>query len=124
MKEDRRSLQLRVLGFGGFVDGDVGVGVFPEGEEILVGGERTDVGSIGIRSLRGSRLQGIGASHAQMRQRSRPAVPHDAAVVENLLKLGGGRLALSRRQIRLAANIGWIEAGNIGYKKKFAQLDW
>src|ERR1700740_1434372 len=30
--------QLRVLLFGFFQDGDVGVGVFPEGEEILVGG--------------------------------------------------------------------------------------
>jgi hypothetical protein len=28
-------------------DGDVGVGVFPEGEEILVGGECPDAGGIG-----------------------------------------------------------------------------
>jgi len=33
-------LQLRVLGFGLLQDGDVGVGVFPEGEEVVVGGER------------------------------------------------------------------------------------
>ena len=44
-------LQLRVLGFGFFQDGDVGVGVFPEREEIFVGGERPDAGRIGIRSL-------------------------------------------------------------------------
>ncbi len=88
-------LQLRVLRLGFLQDGDVGVGVFPEGEEIFVGGERPDAGGIGIRSLRGSRLQGVGASHSQMRQRSRPAVPDDAAVVENLLKLGGGCTALS-----------------------------
>jgi hypothetical protein len=44
-------LQSRVLGFGLLQDGNVSVGVFPEGEEILVGGERTDAGSIGIRSL-------------------------------------------------------------------------
>ena len=30
--------QLRVLRLGFFEDGDVGVGVFPEGEEILIGG--------------------------------------------------------------------------------------
>jgi hypothetical protein len=36
------SLQLRVLRLGFFQDGDVGVGVFPEREEILVSGERTD----------------------------------------------------------------------------------
>ena len=83
-------LQLRVLGFGLLQDGDVGVGVFPEGQEIFVGGERPDAGGVGIRALRGFRLQGVGASHAQMRQRSRPAVPDDAAVVENLLELGGG----------------------------------
>ena len=31
-----RLLQLRVLRLGFFQDGDVGVGVFPEGEEVLV----------------------------------------------------------------------------------------
>jgi hypothetical protein len=35
-------LQLCVLGFGFFVDGGVRVGVFPEGQEIFVGGERID----------------------------------------------------------------------------------
>jgi|ERR1017187_9926445 hypothetical protein len=45
-------LQLRVLRLGFLQDGDVGVGVFPEGEEIIVGGECPDAGNIGIRSLR------------------------------------------------------------------------
>src|SRR5580704_4179714 len=49
---------------------------------------------VGVRSLRCSRLQGVGASHSQMGQRARPAVPDDAAVVENRLKLGGGGIAL------------------------------
>src|SRR5436305_8341891 len=31
------SLQLRVLGFSLLQDGDVGIGVFPESEEVLVG---------------------------------------------------------------------------------------
>ncbi len=31
-------LKFGVFGFGLFEDGDVGVGVFPEGEEVLVGG--------------------------------------------------------------------------------------
>ena len=104
-------------------DGDVGVGVFPEGEEIFVGGERPDAGGIGIRSLRSSRLQGIGTSHSQMRQRSRPAVPDDAAVVEDLLELGGGGTALSGCQIRLSANIRRIEAGNIGDERDLPELD-
>jgi hypothetical protein len=38
-KADKRLLQLRVLRFGLFQDGDVGVGVFPECDEILVGRE-------------------------------------------------------------------------------------
>src|ERR1019366_1626776 len=94
-----RLLQLRVLRLGLLQDGDVGVGVFPEGEEIFVGGERPDAGGVGIGSLRGSRLQRVRACHAQMRQRSRPAVPDDAAVVENLLKLGSGGTTLSRCQV-------------------------
>jgi hypothetical protein len=38
------SLQFRVLGFGCFVDGNVGVGIFPEREKVSVSGKR--VGSI------------------------------------------------------------------------------
>jgi UPF0716 family protein affecting phage T7 exclusion len=33
-------LQLRVLLFGFFLDRNVGVGVFPQGKEFFVGGER------------------------------------------------------------------------------------
>jgi hypothetical protein len=43
-----RLLQLRVLGLGLLQDGDVGVGVFPEGEEISVGGKGADAGGIGV----------------------------------------------------------------------------
>src|SRR5580693_2074215 len=102
--------QLRVLSFGLFQDWDVRVRSFPEREEILVGGTRPNAGGIGIHSLRGSRLQGIGASHSQMRQRTCPAIPDDAAVVENLLKLGGGRAALSGCQVCFSAYIHVIEA--------------
>ena len=44
-------MQLRVLRLGLLQDRDVGVGIFPEGEEVFVGGERPDTGGIGIRSL-------------------------------------------------------------------------
>src|ERR1039458_2073341 len=54
--------QLRVLRFGFFQDGDVGVGVFPEGEEVFVGSEHPDAGGIGIRSLRHRLItHGLGA---------------------------------------------------------------
>src|ERR1700756_4710442 len=56
----QKLLQLRVLGFGLLQDGDVGVGVFPEGEEVFVSSQCPDAGGVGVRSLRGSRLQGIG----------------------------------------------------------------
>jgi hypothetical protein len=71
-------LQFRVLGFGFLQDGDVGIGVPPECEEVFVGGKRPDAGSIGISTLRSSCLQRIRTRDAQMRQGSCPAVPHNA----------------------------------------------
>ena len=106
-----------------FQDGDIGIGVFPEGEEIFVGGERAHAGGIGVGSLRSSRLHGVGASQSEMRQSSRPAVPDDAAVVENLLELDGGSGALSGRKIRLPAYVHVMEAGNIVDKWNLPQLD-
>jgi hypothetical protein len=44
-------LQLGVPRFGVFQNGDVGVGVFPETEEILIGGQRSSSGGVGISSL-------------------------------------------------------------------------
>jgi hypothetical protein len=43
----KRRARTRVLGRGLLQDGNLGIGLFPEGEEILVGGERPDAGSIG-----------------------------------------------------------------------------
>ena len=63
------SLQLRVLCLGFFQDGNIGVGAVPEREEIFIRGKGPDAGSIGIRSLRGSRLQSVRPRHSQMRQR-------------------------------------------------------
>jgi hypothetical protein len=108
------SLQLRVLGLGLLKNGDIGIRVLPQRQKIPVGCERPDAGSIGIRALRTSRLQRIGTSHAQMRQRSRPAIPDNTAVIENLVKFGGSSNALSRRQACLSPRVRWIETGNIG----------
>jgi hypothetical protein len=49
-----RLLKLRELCFGLFEDGDVGIGVFPEAEEILIG----DFGFYAIAD------KGVGASQA------------------------------------------------------------
>ena len=59
LRQEDQLLQLRVLRFGFLQDGDIGVGVFPQREEILVSGERPDAGGIGICSLRASRLQSV-----------------------------------------------------------------
>jgi len=59
-------LQLRVFRLGFLQDGNVGVGVFPQPEEVFVGGERPSAGSIGIGALHGSRLQDIGARDTEM----------------------------------------------------------
>jgi hypothetical protein len=55
---EARSSQLRIFCFGLLQDGNIGVGVFPEREEIL----------IGRLCLSGVALHGIGAGKAKMRQ--------------------------------------------------------
>jgi hypothetical protein len=55
-----KSLQLGVFDFGLFEDGNVGIGVFPEGEEILIRGA----------GFGGVALQHIGASELNMNERT------------------------------------------------------
>src|SRR6185295_13469558 len=62
--------------------------------------------------------------YAKMGQRSRPAVPNDTAVVENLLKLGGGSAVLVRCQVYFPANVIHVKAGNVGHKSDLSELDW
>ena len=50
---DKQLLQLHVLRLGLLQDGDVGVGVFPEGEEILIGSFR--FGRIALEHIRRER---------------------------------------------------------------------
>jgi hypothetical protein len=45
----RATLQRRVLSLGLFQDGDVGVGVFPEGEEILI--RRLSLGGVALHGV-------------------------------------------------------------------------
>ena len=79
--------------------GDVGVGVFPQREEILVG--RLGLG----RSPDNSE----GSAQLQVRQRADRIADHDPAVIENLLELRGGFGALMCRQIGQATHIDRIE---------------
>jgi len=61
-------LQLRVLGFGLLQDWDVGVGVFPEREEILVGGEC--LGGIACHGVGTTDLKADGATRGVGRRRA------------------------------------------------------
>jgi hypothetical protein len=76
-------------------DGDLGIGVLPQREEILIG--RLGFGGVA--------LHGIGARQAQARQRAERAVDHYAPTIEKLPELGCSRSSLAQQQIRLAARI-------------------
>ena len=119
-------LQLCVFRFGFLQDGDVGVGVFPQIEEILVGG--AGLGE-GVRLWRGqpapirrgvacgapvvSRRPGgratcagfecIGPAQAEVGQRAQWTIHHQAGMVEDFLKFGRGLFTLAQCQVSLAA---------------------
>src|SRR6516165_6601546 len=82
-------LQLCVFRLGLLQDGDVGVGVFPECKEVLIRGT----------GLRGVALQHISANEAKMGKRTDGLVQDEAAMIENLLELGGSLATLMRSQI-------------------------
>src|ERR1017187_844373 len=92
-------LQPGVFRFSLDEDRDVGVGVFPEAEEILVGG--LCLGLIARHSERSAQLQ--------VRQRADGIADYNAAVIENFLEFRGGFGALVCGQIGLAAQIDRIE---------------
>jgi hypothetical protein len=94
-------MKLGVLRFSGDENGNVLVGVFPQCEEIL----------ISRLGLSGVALHGLGAGEAQVRQCPGPAVPDDAAVVEDSLEFDYGRISICRRQVRLASNIHGVKTG-------------
>src|ERR1700691_2174639 len=58
-----------------------------------------------------------------MRQGSRPAVPDNPAMVENLLELGRSALTLSGCEICFAPNVGGVEAGKVGDERNCPQLN-
>jgi hypothetical protein len=89
-----RLLQLGVFGFCSDEDGDIGVGIFPEREEIVVGGA----------SLRRVALQCIGAGKAEVRDGSRFTRPYQPSTAENFLKLGSsGDVAMNDAPLSCAA---------------------
>jgi hypothetical protein len=93
-------------------DRDVGVGIFPECEEVLVGNARLResiawerghlarsllllAGGRDARAPRNTGFECVGAAQAEMRQRADGLVDDQAGVIENLLKFDGGRAGQS-----------------------------
>src|ERR1700730_65735 len=78
LSTEKGLLQLRVLRFGFLQDGDVGGGVFPQREEIL------------IRSagLGGVALERVGTGETEMGECAQREVYGNAAMVQKFLKLG------------------------------------
>src|SRR5580700_3638158 len=58
-----------------------------------------------------------------MRQCPCPAIPDDAVVVENFIKLGGGSAALPCCQVSLTAHVRGIETGSIVDERNRPELD-
>ena len=96
------------------LDGDIGIGIFPQRQEVLVTCQGAGACDVRIGTGGVLRLQRIRSRHAESCERPSPAVPYDTAVVKNLLEFGGGFLALTCCHIRLAANVRRIQAGDVG----------
>jgi hypothetical protein len=86
-------LQLRVLCLSVFQDRDIGVGIFPKGQKILIGGA-------GFGAMV---LLGVGASQLQLGQAHQRISAVGASQVQNGLKLMSGLSGLVVQQIGATA---------------------
>src|SRR5437868_15325428 len=89
------SLQLCVLRLGLLQDGNVGVGVFPERKEVLIGA--LCFGCVAVHC--------VGATKLKLRERTQRKIKHDTAMVQKLLELSRCRLTLTCKQVSLTAQI-------------------
>src|ERR1700730_3841103 len=88
-------LQLRVIRLGFLQDGNVGISVFPNREEVLVGGA-------GFGDVAGN---GVGASETEMGQSAQREIFNNATVVEELLELWGCGGAVVRHYLGLTQDV-------------------
>src|SRR6266850_7610051 len=84
-------------------DRNVGIGVFPEGEKILVGGAR--FGCVALHRVATTQLE--------MSQRTDGFIGHDPAMVEDFLKLCCRFAALTRGKIGFSSYIDRIQVGAV-----------
>src|SRR6266571_7358439 len=89
------SLQLRVLLLGFLQNGDAGIGVFPESEEVLIG----RAGFCGVA------LESVGTSESEMGQSTQRKIDYHTTMVEKLLKLSSRASSVMRHQLRLPPNV-------------------
>ena len=78
-------------------DGDAGIGVFPEGEEILIGDA-----SFGCVAL-----HGVSAGETEASQRAPRKVRHHSSVVDEFLKFRCRSVAVVEHEIRFPTQINW-----------------
>src|SRR5271157_230258 len=97
------SLQLRVLRLRLLQDGNIGVGIFPEGEEVQV--RSLSLGSIA--------LHGVGSCQLQTGQCTNWVADHDSRVIQDLAEFRRGLGALMCCEIRLASHKDRIERTEI-----------
>ena len=93
------SLQLRVFRLGLLKDGNVGIGVFPQRQEILIRGA----------ALGSFTLHRVGAAKLEMGQRPDGFVEDNPAMVEDFLKLCCGLVAPMCGKIRFSAHIDGVQ---------------
>src|SRR5271157_4789580 len=94
------SPQPGVLRFGLDEDGDVGIGVLPQREKILIRG----AGFIAGGGIFGG-IECVSASQAEAGQRSRRIVRYQAVVVDELLKFRRRRVAVVQHEIGFSPQI-------------------
>src|SRR6266852_3226459 len=99
---DEMSLQLRIFCFGLLKDGDVRVGIFPQREEVLIGG--AGPGRIAFESVRTAEVE-VGES-------TKGKIYDDPPMVNELLKFSRCLSALATPQKSLAANEDRIQASD------------
>ena len=100
----RQLLQLRVLCLGLFQDGDVGVGVFPEGKELLVAGP----------GFSGVARTDAGAAQLQSRHRTHGIADRQTLVIKDFLKFSSSFGTLIHRQICQTAHLNRIQSSEVG----------
>src|SRR5271170_86198 len=95
----RALVQLGLLGFGLTQNGDVGVGISPQGEEVLICG----AGFVLIARER------LSTPQLQMRKCCNGLIQSNARVIEYLLEFRDRRGPIVRGQVRLSTNVNGIK---------------